>query len=110
MWYLEKKIVVSSAHHLKDYDGPCAKPHGHNWNIIVRCKSQVLDKIGMVVDFRLIKEALKKFDHANLNELMPENPTAENIAKHICDFIPRCYEVEVEETEGSVIRYVKAEN
>lgn len=107
MWYLEKKVMISSSHSLRDYDGPCSKLHGHNWLVTVRCKNQVLDKIGMVVDFRVIKQALMKFDHANLNDLFDENPTAENIAKRFCNLIPFCYEIEIEETPDSVVRYVK---
>jgi 6-pyruvoyltetrahydropterin/6-carboxytetrahydropterin synthase len=52
---------------------------------------------------------IKKYDHANLNDIMDENPTAENIARRLCELIPFCYEVEIEETKGSKVRYVKGE-
>jgi len=35
------------------------------------------------------------------------NPTAENIAKWICDQIPNCYKVEVQESEGNTAIYIK---
>jgi 6-pyruvoyltetrahydropterin/6-carboxytetrahydropterin synthase len=51
-----------------------------------------LDKIGMVMDFKLLKarlsEVLEKMDHKYLNKLpffRKINPTSENIAKHIYD-------------------------
>ena len=107
MWYLEKKVIISSAHYLRDYKGKCANLHGHNWLVIVRLKSSKLDRIGMVLDFKRIKEEVDKLDHGNLNELIKPNPTAENLAKYIADSIPYCYEVEIHEQEGSVCRYVK---
>ena len=50
-----------------------------------------LDELGMLVDFKAIKNALKdvldRFDHRFLNELEPFsagiNPTAENLARII---------------------------
>lgn len=44
-------------------------------------------------------------DHGNFNELLPFNPTAENIAKWICDQIPECYKVSVQESEGNTATY-----
>ncbi|MCI6781676.1 MAG: 6-carboxytetrahydropterin synthase, partial [Dialister sp.] len=35
------------------------------------------------------------------------NPTAENIAKWLCDRIPHCIRVSVQETEGNVATYEK---
>jgi 6-pyruvoyltetrahydropterin/6-carboxytetrahydropterin synthase len=42
-----------------------------------------------------------------LNELLPFNPTAENIAHWICDQIPQCFRVEVQESEGNTAIYEK---
>jgi len=81
------KTHFSAAHSLKGYPGDCARTHGHNWIIeaYVRCKK--LDQIGIGIDFRDIKKAVKDvlsgLDHFNLNELpafRDENPTSENIA------------------------------
>ena len=38
-------------------------------------------------------------------KLLPFNPTAENIAKWICDQIPECYKVSVQESEGNTATY-----
>ena len=55
---------------------------------------------GMVVDFTRIKEVVtEKLDHQNLNEVLPFNPTAENIARWVCRQIPQCYKVEVQESK-----------
>ena len=65
-----------------------------------------LNEDGMVIDFTHIKNAVKdKLDHKNLNEVLDFNPTAENIAKWICDQIDTCFKVEVQESEGNIAIY-----
>ena len=62
----------------------------------------------MVIDFSHIKRIVKdQLDHRNLNEVLPFNPTAENIARWICDQLPCCYKVEVQESEGNTAIYEK---
>lgn len=80
----------SAAHSLRGYQGDCARTHGHNWIIEVYVKCKELDQIGIGIDFRDIKQAVKGvlegLDHFNLNELSPFaniNPTSENIAKFL---------------------------
>lgn len=85
------KIVTdfASAHSLRNYPGDCSRLHGHNWQVEVSVKSEVLDKTGIAIDFREIKKqtktVIKRLDHQYLNEIPPFdqlNPTAENIAKY----------------------------
>jgi 6-pyruvoyltetrahydropterin/6-carboxytetrahydropterin synthase len=60
----------------------------------------------MIIDFKHIKERIhKKLDHQNFNEVLGFNPTAENIAKWICDQLPECYRVDVQESEGNMATY-----
>lgn len=80
----------SAAHALRGYPGDCSRTHGHNWIIDVFVKCEELDEIGIGIDFRDIKKAvkdvLKGLDHFNLNELPPfneDNPTSENIARFL---------------------------
>ena len=80
----------SAAHALRGYPGDCARTHGHNWIIEVYVKCKELDQIGIGIDFRDIKQAVKivlqDLDHFNLNELpafKSVNPTSENIAKFL---------------------------
>jgi len=109
MWYLEKDIVVSSAHRLDGYDGKCANLHGHSWHITVYCKGDKLNKDGILVDFVKIKDGVNYFDHTYLNDLFPkgEKPTAENLAKRIYEMMPLCYKVMVQEEEGSKCYYTE---
>ena len=82
--------------------------HGHNWIVIVWCRSKQLNPDGMVVDFAHVKRMIQeKLDHKNLNEVLSFNPTAENIAKWICDQIPQCFKVMVQESENNIAWYEK---
>lgn len=107
MYYVKKRMEIAGAHRLKlDYESKCASLHGHNWIVTVWCKSRTLDQNGMVMDFTKIKrEVQDKLDHKFLNDVVPFNPTAENIAKWICDQIEGCYRVSVQESEGNVAIY-----
>jgi 6-pyruvoyltetrahydropterin/6-carboxytetrahydropterin synthase len=117
MYYISKRLEVAGAHHLDlPYESKCSKVHGHNWIITVYCRSATLDENGMVIDFGEIKEAVMgSYDHRDLNEVLPSksygNPTAERIAKAICDDIgERCWKVEVQESEGNIAIYVREAN
>ena len=109
MYYIEKTFDISASHHLElTYPSKCEHIHGHNWRITVYCKASELDENGMVVDFSRISHIVKdRFDHQDLNAMMDVNPTAENIARWICDHVPHCYQVRVQESEGNVAIYEK---
>jgi 6-pyruvoyltetrahydropterin/6-carboxytetrahydropterin synthase len=88
----EIKIITSfaAAHCLRHFRGKCEALHGHNWKVEVFLQSPVLDKAGLVMDFKVAKETtkalLEELDHKYLNELEPfsqENPSSENIARFI---------------------------
>ncbi len=88
MYELVVTDVFAGAHSLRDYDGECENLHGHNWRVEVTLQSERLDAIGMVFDFKKVKnvlrEVLSHFDHSHLNELKEfsqENPTTENVSR-----------------------------
>lgn len=107
MYTVTKRIEVSGAHKLNlPYQSKCKNLHGHNWIIFVTCESETLNNSGMVVDFVEIKEIVMELDHNNINEVLKGiNPTAENIARWICEQVPHCVKVEVQESEGNVAIY-----
>lgn len=109
MYTVVKRMEVSAAHSLRlSYPSKCENLHGHNWIITVWCRSHVLNEDGMVVDFSHIKQLVTdKLDHRNLNEVLPFNPTAENIAHWVCMQIPSCFKVEVQESEDNTAIYEK---
>ncbi|MDY6934209.1 MAG: 6-carboxytetrahydropterin synthase QueD [Spirochaetota bacterium] len=80
----------SAAHQLIGYPGRCEGLHGHNWKVEVEAEGEKLDEIGMLVDFKELKNllhgVLKEIDHQHLNALEPfrnPNPSAELIARYI---------------------------
>jgi len=90
MYEVLVKSDFSSAHNLRGYKGKCEALHGHNWKIEARFQKETLNDIGLTADFSdlksMLKAALKKLDHTYLNELdvfKKDNPSAENIARHI---------------------------
>ena len=107
MYYVSKRLEISSAHSLTlGYESKCESLHGHNWVVVVHCKSRELNSDGMVTDFTLIKKLISdRLDHRNLNDVFDFNPTAENIARWICDQVENCYKVEVWESENNKACY-----
>jgi len=94
MFNIKVAASFSSAHNLRGYKGQCEDLHGHNWKVVVKVAAKNLCKIGMVMDFRIVKDELNKIidklDHKYLNNISyfkKVNPTSENIAKYIYDFL-----------------------
>ncbi len=90
MYELCIRLDFSSAHRLRGYKGKCEELHGHNWKVDVHVSRDSLDKIGLVIDFKVLKKEvnniLKKLDHVYLNDLpyfKKMNPTSENIARFV---------------------------
>lgn len=96
MYELSVKMRFSAAHHLAGYAGKCAAHHGHNWDVEVFVAGKRLNALGMLTDFRTLKDEVRRcleaMDHLDLNELPAfkrVNPTSENIARHLFDALSR---------------------
>jgi len=90
MYRLTVKDHFDAAHTLRGYPGECRKLHGHTWDVEVTVEGGHLDEIGIVYDFKRLKDdlhrVLEDYDHAFLDEVAPFdglNPTAENLARVI---------------------------
>lgn len=113
MYYISKRLEIAGAHNLElPYDSKCSNLHGHNWIVMIYCKSNQLTNYGMIVDFKAVKNAISdKLDHQYINEVVDFNPTAENMSKWICDEVNKlcevgcCYKVSVQESEGNIAVY-----
>ncbi len=109
MYYVSKRFEIAAAHSVTtEGHTKCEALHGHNYIVIVHCKAETLDADGMVTDFTAIKRNItSKIDHKNLNEVLPFSPTAENLARWICEQTPKCYKVELWESENNKAVYEK---
>lgn len=108
MYRVRKRLEIAGAHKLSlDYESKCSNIHGHNWIVEIYMQSKNLDRNGMVMDFTHIKrEVHDVLDHKCINDVVQVNPTAENIAKWICEKLgEKCYKVTVQESEGNIAEY-----
>lgn len=94
----EIRVVHSfpAGHFLRDYEGKCANPHGHNYRVEVAVAAPELDHRGLLLDFANLKRELRdlceRLDHQMLNEVPPfdvRNPSAENIALYFYEELSR---------------------
>ena len=114
------KTHFSGGHHLRDYPGNCEKPHGHNWKVKVTVRATELDKLGMGIDFKTLKQVVNnvvdKLDHSDLNDnpaFKDINPSSEHIAMHLFSELKDAlktdryslYSVTVRETDSSGVIY-----
>src|SRR3984893_10492522 len=92
MYEISVDETFAAAHHFRGYKGKCEHLHGHNYKVRVTVAGRELDAVGLLYDFvhlkQVIQGVIRSLDHQYLNELSPFdvlNPSAENIARHICD-------------------------
>jgi 6-pyruvoyltetrahydropterin/6-carboxytetrahydropterin synthase len=123
-------------HRLLNYDGKCRHLHGHNGRVAITLAAEELDRLGMVMDFTEIKNMVQGWidetlDHKMLLHredpmlpifkergepvfIMNVNPTAENIARLIFDFLADqdfpVREVTMWETESCCATYSRQIN
>jgi 6-pyruvoyltetrahydropterin/6-carboxytetrahydropterin synthase len=96
----------SSGHYLRNYRGKCENPHGHNYKVRVTLAGEELDPVGMLLDFKLLKQVMRpvidRIDHQMLNDIEPFielNPSAENLARY---FYQQTSDQLAEMTQGRV--------
>lgn len=106
----ERYHDISCGHRVHGHESKCAHLHGHNYRVTFTCVASELDSIGRVIDFAVIKERLcmwleNFWDHKFLIwerdpwigplalidprglVAVPFNPTAENMAQYLLDYI-----------------------
>lgn len=105
MFAVTRIIHFCYGHRLLGYAGKCRHPHGHNGRVEITLRSRKLDRLGMVMDLEEIKAKISRWIDAELDHKMilhrkdplvallkklaepvvvlDDNPTAENIARHI---------------------------
>ena len=102
-----RKIEFDAAHRVMEHQSQCKMLHGHRYVIEATFEAAQLDKLGMVIDFGVIKEILggwidKNWDHNTILNIADKvlgdeiakitgqkiyylngNPTAENMAEYL---------------------------
>ena len=111
----------SAAHLLAEIGGKCEELHGHNFKAEVTVAALELSSTGLLIDFRIFKkwldEILEEIDHKHLNALSSFdgiNPSAENIAKYICEEMElkvknsgvHVAHVKIWESENAAVTYI----
>ncbi len=102
-----RRVRFCAGHRLYGHEGKCAHFHGHNYLAEFHVAGTRQDAVGRVIDFSQLKNVLKgwideHWDHGFLLSrrdengltairqvepsryyVMPDNPTAENMAQHL---------------------------
>jgi 6-pyruvoyltetrahydropterin/6-carboxytetrahydropterin synthase len=115
MYKITKRFEFSASHQLYNLppDHKCSRLHGHNYQVEVVLQSPKLDESGFVIDYGDLKP-LKEFidstlDHRHLNDVLPFQTSAENIAKFLYDWCkgrwPYTVAVRVSETPKTWAEY-----
>jgi 6-pyruvoyltetrahydropterin/6-carboxytetrahydropterin synthase len=113
--------TFSAAHLLADIGGKCEDLHGHNFKVEITVAAEKLNPDGLIIDFRILKkilgDILEDIDHQHLNELgcfANINPSAENIARYICEKMEpqvkkagvNMVRVKIWESENAAVTYI----
>jgi 6-pyruvoyltetrahydropterin/6-carboxytetrahydropterin synthase len=123
MYEVTVEDSFAAGHYLRHYKGKCENPHGHNYKVRVTLAGEVLDRAGLLVDFKdlrdVMKQVIERLDHQMINDLEPFttlNPSAENLAKYFyeetnsklrreTDGRVRVKDVTIYETDETTARY-----
>ena len=131
MYRATETVDFCYGHRLLRYKGKCAHLHGHNGRVEIEVTAPSLNAQSMVADFSDIGRIVKEWIDLNLDHrmllhrddplvtvlrthdeplfLMDSDPTAEAIARVICDYALsqglRVSRVRLWETPGSVASY-----
>ena len=89
MFEVTVEETFAAGHALRGYKGKCENPHGHNYRVRVVLRGPELDSIGLVYDFKDVKQmihsTMDRLDHQYINDIPPFdvlNPSAENLARY----------------------------
>jgi 6-pyruvoyltetrahydropterin/6-carboxytetrahydropterin synthase len=120
MYSVRVEAEFAAAHFLSHYRGKCERLHGHNYRVRLWARGEGLDEGGMLVDFGVLKDCLRRIcavlDHSNLNDnpVFQNDPSAERIAQYIFEETARLLPpseagllaaADVYETPSSMARY-----
>jgi 6-pyruvoyltetrahydropterin/6-carboxytetrahydropterin synthase len=90
MFTISVQTHFRASHQLALPDGSKERAHRHNWLVTADVSSEMLNPLGIVMDFRQLKAMVSdiaaEFENGPLDKLdyfQRNNPSAENVAKYI---------------------------
>lgn len=112
-----RRLQFCAGHRVYGHESKCAHLHGHNYVALITARVGELDEIGRVIDFGVLKEKVggwieehwdhkmvlyqidplralwldptdgRETPHPDSLWLAPFNPTAENMARYLLDYV-----------------------
>jgi len=90
MFTISVETRFRASHQLSLPDGSKEPAHRHNWAVTADVSSDLLNDMGVVIDFRRLKATVNniiaELDNKSLDRIdyfQRNNPSAENVAKYI---------------------------
>jgi 6-pyruvoyltetrahydropterin/6-carboxytetrahydropterin synthase len=109
MFMVTRTHEICAGHRVFGHEGKCKHLHGHAYRFELTCSAPQLDSLGRIMDFSVIKTRLCDWLETTLDHkmmlwqqdpigpalaamdqavvLLPDNPTAENLAKHMVETV-----------------------
>ena len=110
MFTISVETHFRASHQLTLADSSKEHAHGHNWLVTADVSSEMMNPLGVVMDFRqlraMVDDIVAEFENAplgNLDYFQRNNPSAENVAKYIYE------KLESKLPKGIGLRSVKVE-
>jgi 6-pyruvoyltetrahydropterin/6-carboxytetrahydropterin synthase len=107
-----QRFTFSASHQLHGLpeSHQCARIHGHNYTVTLMLRGADLNAAGMLLDVGGLKPFQAhldtELDHRHLNDVLPGNPTAEAVARHLYEIAEKLWPgtvsaIRVHETDTS---------
>jgi 6-pyruvoyltetrahydropterin/6-carboxytetrahydropterin synthase len=84
------ETTFCATHRLTEAGRPIEPLHGHDWKVEVVAAGKALDRVGVVIDFEVLKKVMSeitaRFHYKDLNEhpaFRTQSPSAEAVAQYI---------------------------
>jgi 6-pyruvoyltetrahydropterin/6-carboxytetrahydropterin synthase len=103
------ETTFCATHRLTEAGQPIEPLHGHDWRVEVVAAGETLDRFGVVVDFEVLKKALRgiteQFHYKDMNEhtaFRDQSPSAEAVARYVFGELKRALGA-----QGGLLRRVR---
>ncbi len=100
-----KIFTFETAHRISNYQGSCRNVHGHSYKLLVTVAAESPSADDMVIDFKVLKEMVKRqiIDKLDHTLLLKENPENKFLFK---DFPDRIFWMQTEPTAERMVEWM----